>query len=126
MTRVATNDREGQAILEAFEERRRLLELDDLDRVLKTEHGRRVLHRLVFDLGGLDRVSMNPAIKDGMAMALLQARTDGRRDLAAEVRGECAVNHPDLWGLAIEEHHARVVAETLERERQLSAGGNDD
>jgi len=93
------------------EEQTAAMRREDLGAIMGTESGRRFVHRLIYDLGKLDSLSLEGGIKDGVAMAQLTAANEGRRELALTLADEARREFPQLW--------LALLGEAANRERDF-------
>lgn len=82
-------------------------EANDLRSVLRTEAGRRLYYRLVYEVGDIEGRSFNHAIKDGVSADRHSAFAEGRREVARILKAEAISTDFPLW--------SRMMKERLER-----------
>lgn len=80
------SDAQYQNRVREIEKRRERQRVDDLRKLLKDPAGRRVFYYIIFELGRLNELSFNPAIKDGVNSSQHMAINEGCRSLAREFK----------------------------------------
>lgn len=111
MSNAFLADEQVQEQLAELELTQAEIERADLEWILRSPIGRRFFYRVVFLVGGLERLSFEPSIKDGICSALHMARTEGLREGAAVFARQAQEQFPDEWDLMVQERHkARLDA----------------
>lgn len=100
-----------QKALRLFDRRLRTTEIDDLNKLLATDFGRRVYCRLVFEMSAIESLSFDPGIKDGACQAQHAAFNDGMRAIGRLMFQEAQQFCPEAWALAQNERIAKAASD---------------